>query len=384
MSDTFESVDLDRLRSGFGVKWGLDDDLLNAWVADMDFGIPGPVRARLREVVDREDFGYPHWPGGDPVVAAFEQRMRDRYGWAPEPGRTRVFTDLIQILQVVIEHATAPGDGIALHVPNYPPFLASIHRAGRRPVPLPVLKGERGWEFPVDARRLRDEGCTMLLLVNPHNPTGRVFRREELRAFADAARELDLVVLSDEIHADLTYDPHRHVPFASLDDDTAARTITATSATKAFNLAATRCAVAHVGHEGVRRELDRAPLDYFGTPSLLGRVATVAAWRESEDWHRRLMHRLTRNRDLVADWSRESDVDCVPPEATYLAWLDFSRTGLTDPADAVLRAGVRLSPGPEFAQHTAVDAKPFARLNFATSEDLLLRVLAGIDGAVNG
>jgi cystathionine beta-lyase len=389
MTAAFDHVDTARLRRGHGVKWGLDDDALNAWVADMDFGIPDAVRRNVMAVVERQDFGYPHWPQGDPVIAAFEQRMRRHHGWTPRPGRTRVFTDLIQILQVMIEHTTDPGDGIALHVPNYPPFLASIQRSGRRIVPLPVERTEAGWAFPGDglATLLRRERCRLLLLVNPHNPTGRVFRHHELREFADAARELDLVVLADEIHADLVYAGHRHIPFASLDADTAARTVTATSATKAFNLAAMRCAVAHVGPDRVWADLERAPLDYFGAASLLGRVATVAAWTESDDWHRSLMNRLADNRALVARWAKESEVDHALPEATYLGWLDFGRTalGAGNPAAEILRSGrVRLSEGAEFAQHTTVDVRRFARLNFATSEAILREILDRIGAVLGG
>ena len=258
----FDRIDEGRLRSGWGVKWGsLAADEIGAWVADMDFGVPPAVRRRIIECAEREDFGYPYWPGEDPVVAAFEDRMDSRYGWQPASGRTRVFSDLLQVLQIMVEHTTAVGDGVAVHVPAYPPFLASIARARRRIVPIPMRYDPHGWGFDVDglADRLRAAGCRLLVLVNPQNPTGRVFRRDELRVLADVAEELDLVVLADEIHADLTYPGHRHIPFASLDAATADRTVTATSATKAFNIAALRCAVAHVGPRSLRASLDAAP-----------------------------------------------------------------------------------------------------------------------------
>ena len=128
-----------------------------------------------------------------------------------------------------------------------------------------MRRRESGWDFDGDglADRLRAQGCRMLVLVNPHNPTGRVFTRAELAPLAEVAAELDLVVLADEIHADLAFRPARHIPFASLNDDAAARTITTTSATKAFNIAGLRCAVAHIGAERVHRSLAEAPLDYL-------------------------------------------------------------------------------------------------------------------------
>ena len=382
------TVDTDALRAGLGVKWGaVEADVLPAWVADMDFGIPPVVAQQLAEQLRRGDLGYPYFPDGDPVALAFEARMTDRYGWTPAPGRTRLFSDLIQTLQVVIEQTTRPGEGVAVHVPTYPPFLASIQRAGRRVVPLPVpLEGER-WQPATDVGRiLRETGCRLLVVVNPHNPTGRVLDRTELEALAESALAAGVAVFADEIHAELIHDDRRHIPFASLSPQIAARTITATSATKTFNLAGIRCAVAHIGDGGVADRLDRMPLDYFGTPSTLGRVATLTAWEDGADWRRAVLDRLHRNRALVDRWVREAGLGItgLPPEATYLYWLDLGSTPVADaPAELLeLRARVRLSGGTEFAQHTDVDTGRFARLNFATSEDILTEIINRIDRAL--
>lgn len=357
-AEQFNQIDETRLRSGYGVKWGLpEQDTIGAWVADMDFGIPPAVRERVIEVTERQDFGYPFWPDGDPVVRAFEDRMQQRYGWDPFPERTRIFTDLIQILQVVIEHATKPGGGIAIHVPSYPPFLASIERSGRRIIPLPMVNSDKGWVFSTDnlTQTLKDQQCTMLIVVNPHNPTGRVFTISELRALSDVAEELNLTILADEIHADLIYSPHTHIPFASLSNATAARTITATSATKAFNIAGMRCAVAHIGSERAWNLLEKEPLDYFGAPSILSRVATLAAWNESDEWLAELLKQLERNRHLIAEWAKASGVDpnYRSPEATYLSWIDFTNSPLNqdDPSADILDLGkVLLSQGEEFSR----------------------------------
>ncbi|WP_236950363.1 aminotransferase class I/II-fold pyridoxal phosphate-dependent enzyme [Mycobacterium sp. MS1601] len=371
----------ERLRDGHGAKWtAVPPTVLPAWVADMDLGIPPAVSAALRQTLDRQDLGYPHWPEGDPVVNAFTDRMMTRYGWTPMPDRTRVFSDLIQVLQVVIEQTTSPGDAVALHVPTYPPFLAAIERAGRTIVSLRLREsGELDLEQHRDA--VAQHKPRLLIVVNPHNPTGRVFRVQELRALADLVRAQQIPVFADEIHSDLTYAPYTHVPFASLGPDVAALTVTATSATKAFNLAGIRCAVAHVGHQPTARALDRAPLDYFGTPSVLSRKATVAAWRDSDAWQKQMADLLHRNRTRVSEWvATQHGLRYREPEATYLAWLDFSGTALfRDPAKHILDGGVQLSAGADFSQHTAVDTASFARLNFATTPDLLEQILERIE-----
>jgi cystathionine beta-lyase len=223
------------------------------------------------------------------------------------------------------------------------------------------------WTFDTEGLRQRLAGCRLLVLVNPHNPTGRVFDRTELAAVAEVAERLDLVVLADEIHADLTYEPHRHLPFASLSPQVAARTVTATSATKAFNLAALRLAVAHVGPDAVWAALDAQPIDLYGTPSIAGRVATVAAWRESAGWLEQTRALLRRNRDAVA-----ARLPHHPPEATYLSWIRWAGF------DAAA-ARVRLSEGADFSAGTDVPSAGFVRLNFATGPDVLAEMLDRLD-----
>lgn len=389
MSSPF-CIDPTALRRGWGVKWGaVDQDVIPAWVADMDFPAPAVVRRAMVEAIERSDLGYPSWKGEDPLVSAFEERMTGRFGWSPAPGFTRVFSDLIQVLQVVIEMATEAGDGVALVVPSYPPFLASIERAGRRIVPIRVVDDCDQWRFDTEGLgdRLREAGTRLLVVVNPHNPTGRVLRRPELEVLAAVAEELDLAVLSDEIHADLVHAGHEHVPFASLTPDAASRTVTATSATKAFNIAGVRCALAHVGHAQVRTRLDEAPLDYFGQPGLLGRLATITAWTQADDWLDALREVLERNRRTIEGWVRSrDDVRSHTPEATYLAWLEFPTLAAAgaDAADLLHEKGrVKLSGGPEFSQLTDVDTRSFARLNFATSPENLAEILGRISAVLD-
>jgi cystathionine beta-lyase len=264
--------------------------------------------------------------------------------------------------------------------PSYPPFLKAIEEMGRRLLPVPAVRAGAGWAFDLEAARqlAARPGAKVLLLVNPHNPTGRVLRRDELLALGEVAEHHDLLVVSDEIHADLVLTGASHVPFASLSEPLAARTVTLYSASKAYNLGGLRCALGHVGPALVDQELAALPSHLLGALSTPAVGATLAAWSpEGNLWLERCLSRLRANRRLLAEWlageGARTAVGGDPPEATYLAWLDFRRTGLgDDPAKRLLlEARVMMSPGREFGPGGA----GFCRLNFATTERLLHEIL---------
>ena len=400
------------LRTKPGIKWRVaGPGELAAWVADMDFPPPPAVRRALSGLADGGDLGYPAWllDEGSPVREAFAARMSARYGWKPDPAHAREFTDIIQALQAVLYVATRPGDAVAMHVPTYPPFLRTLAVMGRRLVPVPVEPAPAApgapapavpaagpaapptgpaappagphWSF--DAERLERDittaGARTLILVNPHNPTGRAFTRPELDAIAAVADAHDLLVIADEVHAELTYPPSTHTPFGSL-PQMAGRTVTLTSATKAFNLAGIRCAVAHVGSAAIRSALAQLPPMMLGAVSAPGVTATLAAWEQDGEWLDAVLRRLAANRAIIASELGPAGIGYRPPEATYLAWLDCRGLNLPgDPAAFFLdAAGVRLSPGPDFGP----GGDGFARLNFATSERVLTEMCRRMAAAV--
>ncbi len=380
----FDGLDLEWLRERPGKKWSaVDADVLPAWVADMDFPAPPPVRRALHALVEGADLGYPSWGDGTPLREAFADRMHARFGWSPDPARVREIDDIIGGLQLTLRLAgvdggAGAGDGlVAVHTPCYPPFLDALSGFGRRLLPIPMVDDGAGWNFDLDRLdgELRESGCRTLLLVNPQNPTGRVFTRAELGGLAELARRHDLLVIADEVHADLAHPPHRHIPFASLGADAAGRTVTLTSATKAFNLAGVRCAVAQVGPDRLLAAWDAQPVNLFGVPNLFGVAATLAAWRDGDRWLTDVLAHLGARRLQLADTlgRRLPAVRHHPPQAGYLAWIDCRDLGLgADPAAAFLSRGrVELSPGGHFGP----GGDGHVRLNFATSAELLARIL---------
>jgi cystathionine beta-lyase len=374
--------DLRRLRSLTGMKWAWhDSDVLCAWVADMDLP-PAPVAVEaVRALVERGDFGY-NFAAARQLPEAFSAWEERHHGWRPDVARLRLFCDVMQAVDVALWTATEPSDGVIVFTPIYPPFLTSAAAAGRRLIDCPL--DPSGWRLDTDA--LADAAAQSharaILLCNPHNPTGRAFTREELSAIAETAERHDLLIIADEIWADIVHPGATHVPIASLAETIAARTVTISAASKAFNLAGLRCAVAHLGDAGVHAAVKALPGHVLGAVGTPGAEASLAAWTLGEEWLAETRVHLTEMRDHVAARlaAELPDVRHAVPEATYLAWLDFSAYGLgDDPAKVLLDEGrVALSAGLDFGERGA----GFARLNFATTRPILDAVLDRIVAAV--
>lgn len=380
----FSSVSLDWLRAKPGVKWHDTPDAIAAWVADMDFRPPPVVTEALTRVIAGGDLGYPDWKhytGGSAASDVFVERCAARYGWHIEVDDTLELNDVVQGIQMVLHVATQPGDRVVVHTPSYPPFLHSVEDNGRELLEVPATRSATsptGWAFDhaaLDAQ-LALTPAKVLLLCHPQNPTGHVFSSDELREMAAIAERHDLLIISDEIHADLTYAPLTHQPMALFAPD---RTVTIHAASKAFNLAGLRYAIMHFGPAVVRERIAALPNHLFGATNLMGAVAAEAAWRDGDEWLSAVLTHLDAQRHLLASLLAEHLPSVVHtlPAATYLAWLDCRALGWgDDPSVQFRERGVRLSEGPNFGS----EGHGFARLNFATSADILREIVARMAG----
>ena len=370
-------------RSG-RIKWRLyGEDVLPAWVADMDFPVAPAVHRAVSDLVEHHDLGYHHVPLSPELRAALVSRMDERFSWSIERRSVVPLVNVVQGLDLSVLLHSRPGDGVVIQTPIYPPFLASVSGSGRRLVENPLRRGPQRFELDLDHLRATiDERTRILLFCNPHNPSGRAFERGDLEGLAELAIEHDLVVVSDEIHADLVFPGHQHIPIATLGADVAERTITLTSASKAFNLAGLPCAFAIFGSERLKRPLRELPPHLLGHCGILGNAATVAAWTDGQPWLDAVLGYLLENRQLLIDTlARElPGIRVATPEATYLAWLDCSALELPgDPFDFFLsEAKVALSRGTDFGP----PGEGHVRLNFATSKAILAEILERMVGAV--
>lgn len=380
--DLCTGVSPETLRARGGNKWNkYDADVLAAWIADMDFTVAEPVREAVAWAAAHSAFGYGRPEDQEALFRAASRWYAARHGWEPDPTAFLALSDVLQGIYAAIFTLTEPGDGVIVQGPIYPPFLQSIESLGRRVLDNRLHAPSDVAALDLDGLRqmAADPRAKLLLLCNPHNPTGRVFRREELAAIAEIVLEYDLVVVADEIWMDVLYPGHRHVPFASLGPEVAARTLTLTSATKSFNLGGLRCAVAIVGSPELRARFETLPQRVRGMPNVLGIRATIAAWTEGGPWLDTVLRQLDANRQALAAFLRERlpRVRHRSPEGTYMAWLDFSAYGLERPAALLLeRARVALSDGADFGDAAC------ARLNFATTPAILNAICERIAAAL--
>jgi len=369
------------LRARRNAKWNqYEPGVLPAFVADMDFAVAAPIQVAIEKIVHAGDYGYPMRDGQKPdrsVSIAFSARMKSRYGWELSPDLVLPLADLVQGTYAPILAFSDPGDGIVLQVPNYPPFRDAITTTERRLLPLAMRdNGSRHVVDMDELEKLVDARTRIFILCNPQNPTGRVFTRDELTALSHFAEAHDLIVISDEIHSDLVYPGHEHIPFASLSAEAAARTITLNSATKSFNIPGLRCAVIAFGNAALRERFHkRIPLRLTGSANVVGADATIAAWTEGQPWLDAVLAHLLKARNRVTEvLSKEApQIRFHAPEATYLTWLDCSRLELSASAFQYFLNAAKIGFS---AGETFDPACPqFVRFNFATSMPILDEML---------
>ena len=368
---------IDRRRTDSSKWQKFGPDVLPLWVADMDFQSPEPVIRALRERVEHGVYGYITFEQPE-FHQLFADRLLKRYGWRVSPDAVVIIPGVIPGFNVAGRVLAAPGDGLVLQTPVYPPILRAAGNMGLTREEAPLARRPDGsYEVDVDAfvAAIRDR-TRFFLLCNPHNPVGRVFERAELEGMAAACARRDVWIIADEIHGDLLLDGRRHVPIATLSPEIEARALTFMAPSKTFNLAGLKCSVAVIPNAALRAKFIAARVDLVSTVNVLGYTAANAAYRDGQPWLDELLRYLEANRDLAADYARTRlpGVRVATPEATYLAWLDCRNAGAAgaDPFTFFLdKARVALSDGALFGP----GGEGFVRLNFGCPRTMLVEAL---------
>lgn len=365
----------EELRARNTRKWTVyPEDVLPAWIAESDFATCTPVKEAVLQAVENESFGYTPATSGLPeAVADFYER---RYGWRPNPEWITWVPDVVRGMLLATQYLTRAGSAVVVPVPSYPPFLEIPETAGREAI---YVGAEGGLDLDEIEEAFRN-GAGSILISAPNNPMGYVYSEEFLHQLVALADRYDARLLMDEIHAPLVLDG-KHVVAAGISETAARVCVTVTATSKAWNIAGLKCAQMIFSNEQdwqAWQELTGVAKD--GT-STIGIVGATACYREGLDYLDQEVEYLRANRDyLVAELpQRVPGLKTTNPEATYLLWLDFTDTPLAeDPAGLLLKHGkVALNDGAFFGPGGA----GHARLNFATSREILEEVVARIEKA---
>ncbi len=369
---------IDRRHSD-SVKWNkYAEDVLPMWVADMDFRSPSCVLEALQQRVAHGVFGYGDRP--HELIDVVIERMASRYQWQIKPDWIVFLPGVVAGLNLAVRAFTETDEATLAPTPVYPPFRKSSAFAHRPQLNAPLQLQHGRWQLDLAALSSQLTGKEkLLMLCNPQNPGGTVYRREELEQQLAFAQQHDLLVCSDEIHCDLLLEPGvKHIPFASLSADAEQRSITLISPSKTFNIAGLGASMAIIPNPELRKRFNRTRDGIVPSVDVLALTAATAAWRDGEPWLQALLVYLRGHRDrLTREVNGIDGLHMAAPEATYLGWVDASALPVENPTLFFQKAGLGFSPGADFGE-----AK-FVRINFGCTSATLEEAIRRIKAAVN-
>lgn len=355
------SLKWDRLEEMFGSK-----DVQPMWVADMDLEIAEPIKTALIERINHGIFGYTITD--EQLNDTVQKWLVKQHNWDIDPSWLIYSPGVLQTIHMTILTQTNPGDKILIQTPVYHPFHSIIKSHQRELVTNPLIYQNK--RYTIDFDDLEEKfktGVKVMLFCSPHNPVGRVWSKEELTRILELVEKYKVLIISDEIHADITYDSFEHTPLGSLDSPISERIISCFSPTKTFNLAGLQVSYAVIPDQGLRNEL-LASFAKYGLNSLntLGITVLEAAYQYGEEWLDQLKQLLKKNRQLVEDtFANRDEIDVVHAEGTYLIWLDCRKMNIRQSELKTFmeeKAKVGLNNGIAFGQ----EGRGFMRLNIAS------------------
>lgn len=374
-----DSVKHDALEERYGYK-----SLIPMWVADMDFETPACIINALRKRLDHPVLGYTVEPAD--YRPAIIDWIRSHHGWEIRGEWLTYIPGVVKGIGMAVNVFTRPGDKIIVQPPVYHPFRLVPLSNGRRMVYNPLIRREDGlYDMDFDnLAQVADDDCRMLILSNPHNPGGVVWPEETLRRLALFCHERGILVISDEIHCDLTLFGHRHIPFATVSEVARDNSITFGAPTKTFNMAGVVSSYAVIPSDAIRdRFTGWLAANELSDPNMFAPIATIAAYREGEPWRRELIRYIEGNVLYAVEFCGRNipGVKAVIPEASYLIWLDCR--GLRLGHEELQRlfveeAGLALNDGEMFGKQ----GRGFMRLNVACPRRVLATALENLRKAV--
>ena len=359
-------------------------DLLPMWVADMDIDTPDFVIEAVQKRLEHPNFGYEEMPSS--AFLAQIAWLKRHHDIVFKEEELLYSHSVVASMNVAIEAFSEVGDKIIVQSPVYPPFFKSVTQHNRKVLFNPLKKdasGEYRFDFD-DLRSKIDKDTKLLLLCSPHNPLGRVWRREELLELADICLEHNIVVFSDEVHSDLVFAPNKHIPFASLSEAVRENTLTAFGVGKSFNLASFAISTVAISNKLLREKYQKVyDKIHFAQGTALGHVAFENAYMYGDVWLCELKEHLQKNIVMLEEVCKKHNdkISFIAPQGTYLAWLDCSNMHLHERELRdffVKEAKLGLSAGISFSK----EGSGYMRLNFAVSTEIMKEAMARLELAL--
>ncbi|MFD2520829.1 MalY/PatB family protein [Emticicia soli] len=371
MTYDFDEV-IDRTQTD-SVKWSRygDKDVIPLWVADMDFKAAPPILDALDKVTKEGVIGY--WKVPDTLVEVALKRLEERHNWKVPKEWLVWLPGMVPGLTLTCMCVGEDDDEVITTVPVYGPFMKAPLAARKKLVKVPLKEENNRWTFDFEAIKAAITPRTkVFMLCNPYNPGGTVFTKEELQTLLDICVANNIVICADEIHCDLILDEtKKHISIATLSPEAAKHTVTLIAPSKTFNIAGLGCSLAVIPDDGLRAKY--ANMRYILEPmvSAYAYQAALAAYRDSEEWHEKLLVYLRKNHEyILKEMNAFKGFKMLPLEATYLAWIDVREAGIENLAEKLEEAGVGISEGEMF-----FDGKGFIRLNFGTQMSQLIEAV---------
>ena len=358
-------------------------ELIPMWIADMDFKVPPQVSARLTDIAQHGIYGYSQM--GDTYFQALTGWYQRRMQWEFQPKQTIQVPGVIFGISAAIRSLTQPADSILICQPVYYPFAQVIKENGRRCVVSELKLNHDRYEmdFADIEQKIVENSVKMLLFCSPHNPVGRVWQKEELLKIAEICLKHDVFIVSDEIHSDFVFAPHRHLPMATLSEVIADRTVTCTAPSKTFNLAGLQVANLVITNPQIRKKvLEACQVTGCKHLNTMAIAAAETAYQEGEQWLDTLLKYLENNMRILQEGLADiEEIFLIPAEGTYLMWLDCRKLGLSDQqlkAFFLEEAGLWVHSGSTFGK----GGSGFVRMNIACPQAVLKTAVQRIRVAI--
>ena len=380
MTYDFDKI-IDRTGSG-DLKHGVlkerygRDDLLPLWVADMDFETPQFITDALRQRLEHSLFGYTVVPNG--LWNSIIQWIRDHHQWEVKREWLTYIPGIVKGIGMAINVFVKEDEKVIIQPPVYHPFRLTPQGNGRKVVYNPLKEVDGTYEMDFEQlTEVVDDKCRLLILSNPHNPAGVCWPKETLQRLAHFCFEHNIIVISDEIHADMALFGNKHIPFASVSDEAAQISITFGAPSKTFNIAGIVSSYAIVPNDSLRRRFYTwLEANELNDPPLFSPIATIAAYTQGEDYRQQMLSYIEDNIRFVEDYCREHLPQIKPwrPQASFLVWLDCRALGLSHDALVDLfvnHAHLALNDGAMFG----IGGSGFMRLNVGTPHAVLRQAL---------